>query len=108
MEAEVAELRAREVPRADRVKNEGVAFLEWYNREFKRRFTLNQQTVKLVKALMAQGYEQKDMRMVSLYLKSRWESDVKMAEYLVPSTMLTAAKFGERLDLAREWYGDQP
>lgn len=92
--------------KAERPRVEARAYLEWYNREFRRRFTLALPLIKLVKALTAQGYEQKQMRLVSLYLKSRWEGDVKMQDYLVPSTMLTMAKFAERLDLANEWWGE--
>lgn len=96
-----------EVPSVDRPRDEAFSWLQWFNREMGRSFTLNPNTLKLVRALIAQGYEQKDMRLVTLYLKSKWEGDVKMADFLVPSTILTGQKFGERLDLARAWWGER-
>jgi uncharacterized protein len=86
-------------------KQEADRFLSWYNREFGRRFSLNETLVALVRSLLSGGYGQEDLRLVSLYLKHRWQEDPKMAEYLVPSSLLTRSKFGERLDCAREWWG---
>lgn len=96
-----------EVPSVDKPRDEAFSWLQWFNREFARSFTLNPHILKLVRALISQGYEQKDLRLVALYLKSRWEGDAKMQDFLVPSTILTAQKFGERRDLALEWWGDR-
>ena len=106
LEAELEELRAREAPRAAGARKEGASFLDWQNREFGRKFTLSQPLIRQVKALLAAGYEQRHMRLVALYLKSKWEHDERMADFLVPSTMLAMAKFQERLDMANEWWGE--
>lgn len=76
----------------------------WFNQHFARRVEVTQALSKQVGALMARGWQENpDLRGVALYLESLWAGDAKMAQYLVPSTILRPTKFEERLALAKEW-----
>lgn len=90
--------------KAQLARDAAASWMEWFNRHFTRRLTVTQALVKQVGALLAQGYTDKpDMRGVALYLENLWEGDAKMAQYLVPASILRVTKFEERLDLAKEW-----
>jgi len=91
--------------RPDRWHSEATAWVEWFDRKFGRSFRVNKQTVAQVKTLLQRKHTQRDMRMVALFLRSRWEHDPKMREFLKPSAILRGEKFSERLDEAREWWG---
>lgn len=102
-----SQARARQAEARQAAQAACDAWVEWFNRRFTRSFRVTQALVKQVGAILAQGYSEKpDMRAVALYLGSRWQDDEKMAVHLVPSTILRATKFAERVDLAKEWRPD--
>lgn len=98
-------LEIQTVRKPDPAREAAQSWLDWFNQRFARRFTLTQETVKQVRALLARGYlEKPDMRGVALFLRDEWQSKPEMQRYLKPMSILVAEKFGERLDEARERY----
>lgn len=103
----LAKARERMAEKRERERAAVESFLEWFNRTFGKAFRGSQEVTKLIGALLDRGYSEKpDMRGVALYLESRWKDDERMRDFLVPSTILRATKFQERLDLAKQWAPD--
>ncbi len=77
-------------------------YVLWVNATYKRKFEPHEGLLRLVRALTTKWYTLSDLKQVTEYLHTQWSVDPKMAKWLVPTTMLTSAKFQERLDLAKE------
>jgi hypothetical protein len=77
-------------------------FIEWFNRRFNREFTANRDVVKLVGILLKHGHTEDDMRTVAIHLRDKWADDERMAQHLVPPTVLTLKNFATRLELGRQ------
>jgi uncharacterized protein len=87
-------------------RQEADAWVDWFNRKYARAYTSNKALVDQVKSLLAKGYTQRDLRKVTAYLHFKWHEDPKMRDFVKPSVILRITKFAERLDEAREWWGD--
>jgi len=57
------------------------------------------ETLKLIRGRMAEGYGVEDFKGVHKAMCSRWMEDVKMRDYLRPSTLYRGSKFAEYLAL---------
>jgi uncharacterized phage protein (TIGR02220 family) len=83
-----------------RHREEAESWAEWFARKSGRKFSATEPLTAQVKALIAAGHTQRQLRAVALYCIREWQGDPKMAKHLVPSTLLRPGKFQERLDLA--------
>jgi uncharacterized phage protein (TIGR02220 family) len=88
--------------RDEQAEVEAAAFIDWFNRNFNRAFEVRKDLVRLVRVLLDDRYTQRDLRAVAWLKKQKWSADPKMAQYLVPLSILRRDKFGEYLDQARE------
>lgn len=77
-------------------------YVDWFNSTYGRKFQSHHGLVRLCNALTARWYELSDLQLVTRYLYEEWGKDEKMSKWFVPTSLLTAAKFQERLDLAKE------
>jgi len=62
----------------------------------------NEANYKPVLSLIKKGYKPEDLKSVVDYKKQKWGGDDKMRQYLRPTTLFGASKFGTYLDEARE------
>jgi hypothetical protein len=75
--------------------------MDWFNRYIRKGYGLNDRNISDVQTLLERGYTQGEMRLVARHQKSKWAEDEKMKQHVVPSAVLHAKKFPERLDDAR-------
>jgi len=91
-------------PKAVTARVAAEAWLEWFNRIYRRRYTANPELLRDVQALLARGFTEYQMRAVAAHLAKRWEGDPEMSKFVRPSTLLKPSKFAERLDEAKAAY----
>jgi uncharacterized phage protein (TIGR02220 family) len=79
-----------------------LAVVAYLNKRAGRAFTAPEPTVKLIKARLAEGYTERDLRLVVWHRCEEWGADEKMAKYLQPSTLFRPGKFAEYLADAKQ------
>lgn len=99
--ADRLEALVNEVRPTDDVKHIAESWVEWFNSTYNRKFRCTPQVVQLVRALTKQWYSEDDIRVVTASLVAQWSAKPEMVQFIRPSSLLTAEKFGERLDEAR-------
>jgi uncharacterized phage protein (TIGR02220 family) len=95
------EAAVRDVKPSDFSAEVAASWVEWFNTTYGKKFRCTPDLVQLVRRLSAKFYSEEDMRLVANYCVAQWKDDPKMVEFIRPSSILVAEKFGERLDQAR-------
>ena len=96
---------ARTPTKAERLKAEApqvtAAYVTFLNERLATKYEARADVQKLVRRLLERGHTLLEMQAVAMLCRKEWADKPDMAKYLRPSTLLTAEKFGERLDRAR-------
>ncbi len=79
--------------------DEAILIVSDLNKLTGRNYRAAGETLKLIRGRMAEGYGVEDFKGVHKAMCSRWMEDVKMRDYLRPSTLYRGSHFGEYLAL---------
>jgi uncharacterized phage protein (TIGR02220 family) len=67
------------------------------------RYQVSKSSLENIRARLGEDFSAEDLKLVVDYSQAKWGADIKMAEYLRPSTLFQNAKFPGYLQSATKW-----
>ena len=68
------------------------------------RYQVSKTSIENIRARLTDGYTVEELKLVIDYSNAKWANDLKMVEYLRPTTLFNPSKFDGYLRSARKWH----
>jgi len=85
------------------VTDQAKQVLTYLNQQTGSRYQVSKTSLENIRARLGEGFRAEELKLVVDYTNEKWSADLKMAEYLRPTTLFLPSKFPGYLQAATKW-----